>query len=688
MSEDRNSPESSRLLDTSVLTTTDLNHRDPHGCSLVEKKNGDVCHGGGRGEPAVCLEMETPTPTPHPPDSKPPPTTPKDAVAAACASAAEPPDSVHVVTDSGDNRHHHGDGGEDLVFEENCCTRTVERVHSAVQAHFRHRKRLVHRVVKVAVLLGYLVYFALAMRHRFGDEGSVTLLVLTLFGAGLWGGRWVVRRTQCMPLKKWAKQLRGTRKAGHLCVVLKWSSRIGAVVFITVFLMINVWTENPENLRSLLGIVAFIALLFCFSHNPSKVNWHTVFWAVVQQMTLGVLILRTSWGLMLFDWVGRAVKSFLDFGLAGARFLFGEESWKVHRLAIITVSIMVYFNAFIASLFHLGVVQAVISSFGRFLGHCLGTGPIESFAASANIFISLTETPLVLRPYLSKMTKAELHAVMTCGFASISGAVLGAYAQFGIPANHLLAASVMSAPAALAASRLMYPETKHSKFRNMDCTEIGDMRRRNLWEAVSRGAGHAGGLAMATLTNQLAFVALLALVNAVLRWFGDRVGVEDVTFKWVCSYLFYPVVYAMGTQASDCRTVASLLGIKLFGTPIMAYTELADLRTNRLRLEEYVAAGNATWDWQGEDVVLSLSNATLVGGVIAERSEVIALYMLCGISTITSIGVCLGVMLSLAEDRKEDITGMVVNTLVAGNFASFLTAAIAGLMISGKPLPT
>ncbi|KAL8607078.1 hypothetical protein ACOMHN_008664 [Nucella lapillus] len=664
MNEDKNSPESSRLLETG-LSGGDVNHKDHHVTSMVEekkKKNGDVCRQGGGEEGTVCMEMEAPTPHLPPKEPPPPPTAP-----------ARTADSVHIITDTG----HYPEDLEDLVFEENCFTKTVEKIHTSICTHYRNRKRLIYRALKTMALLGYVVYFIFAMQHDFGDEGSVTLLVLTMFAVFLWLVRWAVRKTQCVPCIKCIKPWKGTQKAVRLCLVLKWLSRIAAVGLMLVFLLVNVLTENPENLRSLLGILGFIALLFCISNNPSKINWHTVFWAIIQQMLLGLIILRTPWGLMIFEWVGRAVTSFLDFGLAGAKFLFGQEAYKEHKVAIITVSIMVYFNSFIATLFHLGVVQSVINTFGRFLGYCLGTGPIESFAASANIFISMTETPLVLRPYLSKLTKAELHAVMTCGFASISGAVLGAYAQYGVPANHLLAASVMSAPAALASSRLMYPETKHSKFRNMDCAEIGDMHRRNIWEAASRGAGHAGGLALAALTSQLAFVALLALTNALLQWFGSRVGVQDVTFDWVCSYLFYPLVYAMGTRASDCRTVASLLGIKLFGTPIMAYMELADLRANRLRFESYVSS-NGTWSWQGDNIVLTLTNTTLVRGVIEERSEVIALYMLCGFSTITSIGVCLGVLLNLAEDRKEDITKMVVHTLIAGNFASFLTAAVAG----------
>ncbi|XP_067649041.1 solute carrier family 28 member 3-like [Haliotis asinina] len=516
---------------------------------------------------------------------------------------------------------------DEMVFVDNCWSSAIMRVENSVKHLMDKHKVKVVAVVKCLLLVLYLTYF-----------------------------------TYCMYLK-------GLYLLGSAGVA--------------VYIGLDVVRYNPQNIQSLLGLVVFVGFGFVFSTSPARVNWHPVFWGIVIQFVFAVLILRTPWGYALFDWSGHRVEEFLSYGNAGAEFVFGKN-YRDHRIAFAVLPVMLFFNSFIFILYHIGVIQVIMKKLGSFLSFCLACGPVESVIASANIFIGLTEAPLLVRPYLKHVTASELHAIMTCGFASVSGAVMGTYIQFGVPANHLLSAAVMSAPAALAITKLMCPETMKSYFRDEVKMDLGLEKHRNVLSALSSGAVAAIKIASNTIANQIAFVSLAKFVNMTLEWFGDQAGVPGISFGLLCSYFFYPLSYSMGVASHDCGKMGEMLGIKIFGTPILGYAELASLRRNRFQLLDYVAKHNHTWHWQGGDVILEATNQTLLGGIMDERSEVIGTYALCGFSTVTAIGVTLGTLVPLAPERKPDVVRLIIRAFIAGNVASFLTGAIAGLLFNGQ----
>ncbi|XP_060589512.1 sodium/nucleoside cotransporter 2-like [Ruditapes philippinarum] len=473
---------------------------------------------------------------------------------------------------------------------------------------------------------------------------------------------------------------------------------------------------------SVAGLVLYILIFYVTSVNPARVNWHTVFWGIALQYVFALMILRTQWGYDIFKWLGDRVTEFLEYVMAGVLFLFGD-TWYQHFFAFKVLSIVVFFFTFINIMYYLGVMQAIIKVLGQFLAFCMGTTPAESINAAANIFVSMiegptlirhcindmtkselhsiltsgyatiaggilgvyitfgTESPLMIRPFLKDMTHSELHAVMTGGFATIAGSVLGAYISFGVPANHLLSASVMSAPAALAISKLSYPETEKTKAKKDDFAKMEKSPEHNIIEAASNGASSSIKIIGAIAVNVLAFLSLLAFLNATLTWFGDRVGIEGLTFQYICSYVLYPVSYFMGVEPDDCRKVAELVGVKTFTNEFIAYGDLKVLIQNRKDLGNYTDFFNTTdWFWKDENVVLNITGAVLKGGFISEKSEIIATYALCGFANFGSIGITLGGLGALAPTRKSELSQMVVRAMICGNVACFLTACIAGLL--------
>lgn len=282
------------------------------------------------------------------------------------------------------------------------------------------------------------------------------------------------------------------------------------------------------------------------------------------------------------------------------------------------------------------------------------TSGVESLNAAGNIFIGQTEAPLMIRPFLEHVTMSELHAIMTGGFATIAGSVLAAYIEYGVSASHLLSASVMSAPAALAISKLMYPETEIPETLNEENIELPKGNERNVIEAAAKGASTAIALVANIAANLIAFLAFLAFFNGVLSWLGSMVGKPELSFEYICSYVLRPVAFIMGVPWEDSDVVAELLGVKTFLNEFVAYTRLATIIENRTKM-----TGLRT---------------------ISVRSEIIATYALCGFANFSSIGIQIGGLAPLAPSRRQDLATVAVRALVAGTIACFMTACIAGVL--------
>ncbi|XP_065057044.1 solute carrier family 28 member 3-like isoform X2 [Rhopilema esculentum] len=437
----------------------------------------------------------------------------------------------------------------------------------------------------------------------------------------------------------------------HRWMFFKWGSLLVFAILLVLWIALDT-VKVPSRLVSFVGLIVYIILGFLFSKHRARVIWRPVIWGFGLQFVFGLLILRTEPGRVFFKWLGDRVSIFLQFSDAGAKFIFGDLFMN-HFFAFKVLPVVVYFSAFVYMIYYLGIMQVVIKKIAWVMQISMGTSAAESLNAAGNIFIGQTEAPLLIRPFLPDLTKSEMHAVMTGGFATIAGSVLGAYIAYGVSASHLLSASVMSAPAALAISKLMYPETKVPKTKNVDDIHIEKGKEKNFIEALAAGASMSILLVANIAVMLIAFLAMKEFLNAILCWLGGMFG-KCVTFELICSYVFMPFAYVMGVAWDDCFVVAELLGIKTFVNEFVAYEKLSELIKNRRQ--------------------------NLSGTKLSLRSEIIATYALCGFANIGSIGVQIGGLSALAPQRRSDLASVAVRAMIAGTIACFMTACIAGIL--------
>ncbi|KAH9524811.1 hypothetical protein Btru_027928 [Bulinus truncatus] len=575
------------------------------------------------------------------------------------------------------------------------CSRGIMRAQEGLAAFYKTHRQTIWAVFGIICLLAYIAYFAYAMYYRFGDEGSIRLLVCTIIGTLLIIYNKLISKHLSFVTES-INKFYSTANNGKARRIIKWTLYVLSTVAMVTLIIIFVATDDPRNLLSLAGLTAFLVICFLTSHNPAMVDWHPIFWGFSIQFYFAIIILRTRWGYQTFNWLGDRVTEFLAYSNAGASFVFGDYAkitpfqgepieftgvYTLHYFAFAIMPIITFFSTVISILYYLGIMQSIIKVIGHFLSFCLGTTPAESLNAAANIFVSMTESPLMIRPFLKTMTSSELHAVMVGGFATIAGGVLGAYIGFGVPADHLLSASVMSAPAALAISKLTYPEIEIPMVKSQSFNRIEKTDEGNVIEAACNGAVLSATIISCVVVNVMAFLSLLKFVNATLTWFGDRVGVKGLTFELICSYILYPVALFMGTEPEDCRQVAELVGIKTFTNEFIAYQQLAVLIKNRKHYLDYVGQyGHNYTHIEGDDIVLDNWNGTrLTKGIMSHRSEIIATYALCGFSNIGSMGILLGSLSAMAPTRRKTMAKIIFRAMIAGNIACFFTACIAGL---------
>ncbi|MBO0350682.1 NupC/NupG family nucleoside CNT transporter [Phormidium pseudopriestleyi FRX01] len=397
---------------------------------------------------------------------------------------------------------------------------------------------------------------------------------------------------------------------------------------------------------SLLGLITFVGISYALSVNREAIRWRTVLWGISLQLFFALFILRTAPGLALFKFLGARVNDFLNFADVGSAFVFGEN-FKEHFFAFKILPTIIFFSAGITLLYHYGILQRVVQGVAWVMMRTMKTSGAESLSSAANIFVGQLEAPMLIKPYIAAMTNSELHAVMTGGFATIAGGVLAAYISFGIPVEHLLSASVMSAPASLAVSKLLYPETEKSSTAGQ--IEINrESPYVNAIDAITSGAIEGLKLALNVAAMLIAFLGLVALLNAGLGWMGSWVGIPYLSFELILSYLMAPVAWLMGVPWADVEAVGMLLGKKTILNEFIAYLDLKQLIENQ---------------------------------AISPRSVVIATYALCGFSNLGAIAIQIGGISAIAPNRQGDLARLGVRAMFAGSIACFMTACIAGLLL-------
>jgi concentrative nucleoside transporter, CNT family len=401
-----------------------------------------------------------------------------------------------------------------------------------------------------------------------------------------------------------------------------------------------------ERAISALGILVFIGISYAFSVNRRAVRWRIVAWGLGLEFMFALVILKTPWGLNVFKSLGDVVSQFLAFSDVGAKFVFGEN-FKDHFFAFQVLPTIIFFSAFISVLYYYGILQRVVNVMAWVMMKTMKTSGSESLSCAGNIFLGPTESVLMVKPYVAKMTRSELHAVMTGGFATIAGGVLGAYLSFGIPTEHLIAAFFMTAPMSLVVSKLLYPETEVSETAGKAKADV-ETNYVNVIDAATSGAIDGVKLAVNVGVMIIAFLGLLAALNALLGWLGAFVGLQQLSLQWILSFVMAPVAWLMGVPWADCRQVGALLGTKTILNEFVAFLDL---------------------------------KALIESGKISQRAVTIATYALCNFANIGSIGITIGGIAGIAPNRQHDLARMGVRSMIGGLLAGFITACVAGMLI-------
>ncbi len=450
-------------------------------------------------------------------------------------------------------------------------------------------------------------------------------------------------------------------------------------------------TPFSERLISVLGMFVMLLIGWLLSVDRRVIQWRVVLWGTGLQLLFAVFILKTTVGARIFAVANDVVISLYDFTIQGASFLFGNLVWNNipvgtgaasgngaftatsgmvanagASFAFNVLPTIIFFSSLMTVLYYFGVMQAIVRGFAWVMQRTMRTSGAETLSAAGNIFMGQTEAPLLIKPFVATMTQSELMAVMSGGFATVAGGVMAAYvamlhSRFPDIAGHLMAASVMSAPAALVFAKLMLPEKEEPVTRGQLGAVI-DSPDVNVIDAAARGAGEGLSLALNVGAMLLAFIALIALINALLSSVGHATHLTamliahgwlpaggKLTLEAIFGWLLAPIAWVMGVPWKDATAIGSLLGIKTAVNEFVGYLQLSDMLT--------------------------------AGVNLSPRSVIIATYALCGFANFSSIAIQIGGIGGLAPSRRSDLARIGLRAMIAGTLASFMTATIAGMII-------
>jgi CNT family concentrative nucleoside transporter len=400
-------------------------------------------------------------------------------------------------------------------------------------------------------------------------------------------------------------------------------------------------------LSGLLGIAAILGIAYVFSTNRKAIRLKTIGWGLGLQFAFAILVLRTTAGQTVFRWVGGKITSLLGFAHFGSAFVFGQLGTPGNTIAIFAFQVLptiIFIAALFAILYYLGVMQIVVLAFAKVMTRLMGASGAESLNVAASIFMGQTEAPLTIRPFLSAMTRSELMTVMTSGMAHISGGIMAAYIAFGVEARFLLTAVIMTAPGTIMLAKMFVPETEEAKTAGEVKLKI-EKTDVNIIDAAARGTGEGLHLALNVGAMLISFLALIALLNAVLR-FIPLWGGQHLSLEWIFGHIAAPLAWLMGVPWKDCFSVGNLLGTRLVLNELIAYSQLGTLKAS-----------------------------------LDPRSFIIATFALCGFANFSSIGIQLGGIGALAPDRKHDLARLGFRAVAAGTLANYLSASIAGILL-------
>jgi concentrative nucleoside transporter, CNT family len=432
----------------------------------------------------------------------------------------------------------------------------------------------------------------------------------------------------------------------------------------------------PARLRAVAGAALLIGIAWLLSTDRKRVSWRVVGWGLALQLAFAVLVLQTAFGVAFFEWMNGIVRAVLGYAEQGGRFVFGNlvsdnvpvGSVDANGVFVATDGIVARTGAFFAFrifpniifvsclmtvLYHLGIMQAIVRGAARVMQRTMRTSGAETLCTAANIFFGLMESPLIVKPFVARMTESELMAIMTAGMATISGGVLAAYAGMILPyqpeaAGHLIAASIMSAPAAFVMAKLLVPETGEPVTAGTLDIEV-EKQDVNVIDAAARGAAEGLRLALVVGAMLIAFVALISMADGLVGWMGGQVGFEGLTIERILGWALAPVAWMLGIPWADAGTVGQLIGLDFVVNEFVAF----------LRLESLLAEGST----------------------LDPRSLVISIYALATFANFGSVAMTIAGVGEIAPSRRHDLARLGMRAMLAGLLAALLTAAFAGVLV-------
>lgn len=419
----------------------------------------------------------------------------------------------------------------------------------------------------------------------------------------------------------------------------------------------------------IIGIMVILLIAWLWSNNRKAINYRIVITGLLLQTGLAVFILKVPLGQEIFYWLGRAINKLLDFSKEGALFVFGDLT-KVSDILpegivrsgvflFILLPTIIFVCVLVAMAYHVGIMQRVVALFARFVHWAMRVSGSEALSNVASAFVGQVEAQIMIRPYLSGMTRSELLASMTGSMACIAGGVMAVYISMGVPASYLLAASLMAAPGALVISKIVYPETEESQTKGTVKLEV-KKEHSNIMDAIAHGASDGMRVSINVVAMLIGVIALIALIDAVLGYLGhflawtgislNSIGIDvnHLRLKDIFGALFSLIAVVMGVPSSESLQVGSLMGTKMVINEFVAYSDLSPL---------------------------------IQQGALSAKSVVIASFALCGFANFSSVAIQIGGIGALAPDRKADLARLGIKAMLCGTMASYISASLAGILM-------
>ncbi len=418
-----------------------------------------------------------------------------------------------------------------------------------------------------------------------------------------------------------------------------------------------------SRLQPLIGLFGILALAYALSTNRRAISLRIVGWGLGLQVLFALIVLKTEIGIRGFQLLGNKIQDLLHYSVEGSRFVFGplgdvaiwskvmngalgaEGGQYAVIFAFQILPTIIFIAALFAILYFLGVMQVIVRMFAVVMNRVMGASGAESLNVAASIFMGQTEAPLTIRPFLARMTQSELMTVMTSGMAHISGGIMAAYIAFGIEARHLLTAVIMTAPGTLMMAKMFVPETETPETRGTVKLQI-EKTDVNVIDAAGRGTAEGLHLAMNVGAMLISFVALIFLLNGILAWVGNLIGVPGLSMQMIFGWVFAPVAWSLGVPWRDAAAIGNLLGTRMVLNEFIAFAQLGALKDS-----------------------------------LDPRSFTIATFALCGFANFASIGMQIGGIGALAPTRRSDLARLGMRAMLAGTLANFVTAIIVGFLL-------